>query len=77
MTLRAGQDAALRVTRRALPDPGSVLSLRLDAERPPAAGSTVPVLAAAVLRGRFDRVELNSPTLRAVPVCTTEGLSDS
>ncbi|MEU5096413.1 phosphatase PAP2 family protein [Streptomyces sp. NPDC020996] len=75
VTLRAGQDAALQVTRRALLGPGSVLSLRLDAERPPAAGSTVPVLAAAVLRGQFDRVELNSPTLRAVPVCTAEGLS--
>jgi hypothetical protein len=33
------------------------------------------VLSAPVLRGQFDRVELNSDTLRAVPVHTAEGLS--
>ncbi|MET8246419.1 hypothetical protein ABZV31_19560 [Streptomyces sp. NPDC005202] len=47
----------------------------LDAERPPAAGSTVPVIGAVVLRGRFGRVEVNSERLRAVPVYTAEGLS--
>ncbi|WP_399498097.1 hypothetical protein [Streptomyces sp. P17] len=40
-----------------------------------AVGSTVPVLHAAALRGRFDRIELNSGHLRAVPVYTAEGLS--
>ncbi|MDN0197829.1 phosphatase PAP2 family protein [Streptomyces sp. S.PNR 29] len=75
VTLRSGRGPALEVTRRAVLGPGSVLSLRLDAERPPAAGSTVRVLGAPVLRGQFDRIELNSETLRAVPVYTAEGLS--
>ncbi|MEU6253768.1 phosphatase PAP2 family protein [Streptomyces sp. NPDC047043] len=74
-TLRSGRGPALEVTRRAVLGSGSVLSLRLDADKPPAAGSTVRVLAAQGLRGQFDRVELNSDTLRAVPVYTTEGLS--
>jgi len=75
VTLRAGRGPALEVTRRALLGAGSVLSLHLDAEKPPAAGSVVRVLSAAGLRGRFDRVELNSETLRAVPVYTADGLS--
>jgi autotransporter-associated beta strand protein len=75
VTLRSGRGPALEVTRRALLGSGSVLSLRLDAEKPPAAGSVVRVIGAAGLRGRFDRVELNSDTLRAVPVYTAEGLS--
>ncbi|KKD07896.1 phosphatase PAP2 family protein [Streptomyces sp. WM6386] len=75
VTLCSGRGPALEVTRRAVLGAGSVLSLRLDADRPPAAGSVVRVLGAAGLRGRFDRVELNSDTLRAVPVYTAEGLS--
>jgi autotransporter-associated beta strand protein len=75
LTLRSGHEPALEVTRRALLGKGSVLSLQLDADRPPAAGRTVRVLAAPSLRGQFDRVELNSDRLRAVPVYTTEGLS--
>ncbi|MGW1560065.1 phosphatase PAP2 family protein [Streptomyces sp. NPDC002144] len=75
LTLRSGHEPALEVTCRALLGTGSVLSLQLDADRPPAAGSTVRVLAAPALRGQFDRVELNSDRLRAVPVYTTEGLS--
>jgi autotransporter-associated beta strand protein len=75
LTLRSGHEPALEVTRRALLGTGSVLSLRLDEDRAPAAGSTVRVLAATVLRGQFDRVELNSDRLRAVPLYTTEGLS--
>ncbi|MEU1269310.1 phosphatase PAP2 family protein [Streptomyces sp. NPDC005799] len=75
LTLRSGHEPALEVTRRALLGAGSVLSLQLDADRPPAAGRTVRVLAAPSLRGQFDRVELNSDRLRAVPVYTTEGLS--
>ncbi|MFJ9907203.1 phosphatase PAP2 family protein [Streptomyces sp. NPDC101152] len=75
LSLRSGHEPALEVTRRALLGAGSVLSLRLDADRPPAAGRTVRVLSAAALRGQFDRVELNSDRLRAVPVYTTEGLS--
>ncbi|MDT7842197.1 phosphatase PAP2 family protein [Streptomyces justiciae] len=75
VTLRSGRGPALEVTRRAVLGMGSVLSLHLDAEKPPAVGSVVRVLSAAGLRGRFDRVELNSETLRAVPVYTAEGLS--
>ncbi|MEV0174669.1 phosphatase PAP2 family protein [Streptomyces sp. NPDC050803] len=75
VTLRSGRGPALEVTRRAVLGRGSVLSLRLDTEKPPAAGDTVRVLSASALRGQFDRIELNSDTLRAVPVYTAEGLS--
>ncbi|MEU6380685.1 phosphatase PAP2 family protein [Streptomyces sp. NPDC046909] len=75
VTLRSGRGPALEVTRRVLLGAGSVLSLSLDSEKPPVAGSTVRVIGSAGLRGRFDRVELNSDTLRAVPVYTAEGLS--
>ncbi|WP_037676617.1 phosphatase PAP2 family protein [Streptomyces griseus] len=75
-TLRAGRHkAVLTVTRRVVLGAGSVLSLRLDPECPPAAGSTVRVIGAPALRGQFDRVEVNSDALRAVPVYTAEGLS--
>jgi autotransporter-associated beta strand protein len=75
LPLRRNHGPALTVSRRVLLGRGSVLSLRLDAERPPAAGTTVPVLSASQLRGRFDRVELDSTSLRAVPVYTADGLS--
>lgn len=75
LTLRSGQEPVLEVTRRAVLGAGSVLSLKLDAKKPPKAGQRVRVLSAPVLRGQFDRVELNSDTLRAVPVYTAEGLS--
>ncbi len=75
LLLRKNHGPALEVSRRVLLGRDSVLSLRLDAERPPVAGTTVPVIEARQLRGRFDRVELNSDTLRAVPLYTTDGLS--
>ncbi|MEU9575124.1 phosphatase PAP2 family protein [Streptomyces massasporeus] len=75
LALRRNHGPALTVGRRVLLGRDSVLSLRLDAERPPVAGTTVPVLSAGQLRGRFDRVELDSATLRAVPVHTADGLS--
>ncbi|MGW6909954.1 phosphatase PAP2 family protein [Streptomyces sp. NPDC054940] len=75
LLLRKNHGPALEVSGRVVLGRGSVLSLRLDAERPPVAGTTVPVIEAQRLRGQFDRVELNSDTLRAVPVYTTEGLS--
>ncbi|MDW4905330.1 phosphatase PAP2 family protein [Streptomyces sp. ADMS] len=76
VTLRAGRrKEVVTVTRRVVLEKGSVLSLTLDAERPPAAGSVVSVIEAPVLRGRFDRIELNSDKLRAVPVYTADGLS--
>ncbi|WMD06060.1 phosphatase PAP2 family protein [Streptomyces sp. FXY-T5] len=75
LPLRRNHAPALTVGRRVLLGRGSVLSLRLDAERPPVAGTTVPVLSAGQLRGRFDRVEVDSETLWAVPVHTADGLS--
>ncbi|GHI03783.1 phosphoesterase [Streptomyces cellostaticus] len=75
VTLRAGRKAPLAVKHLAVLGRSAVLSLRLDTERPPAAGSTLPVLDVPRLRGQFDRVEVNSDGLRAVPVYTAEGLS--
>ncbi|MDQ0585032.1 phosphatase PAP2 family protein [Streptomyces rishiriensis] len=75
LTLRGHHGPVLTVSGRVRLDRGAVLSLRLDADRPPAAGTTVPVIDASALRGRFDRVELNSDRLRAVPVYTADGLS--
>ncbi|MBK3564124.1 phosphatase PAP2 family protein [Streptomyces sp. MBT62] len=75
VTLRSGHQPAVEITRRATLGKGSALSLRLDAEHPPAAGSTVRVLGASALRGQFDSITLNSDKLRAVPVYTAEGLS--
>ncbi|KUL21190.1 phosphatase PAP2 family protein [Streptomyces regalis] len=75
LLVRKNHGPALEVSRRVQLGRGSVLALRLDAERPPVAGTTVPVIEASQLRGRFDRVELNSDTLQAVPVYTTDGLS--
>lgn len=75
VTIRGHHGAAVTVSGRARLEKGAVLSLRLDEKQPPAAGSVVPVLAACQLRGQFDKVELNSAHLRAVPVYTAEGLS--
>ncbi|MFI5469216.1 phosphatase PAP2 family protein [Streptomyces cacaoi] len=75
LTLRGHHGPVLTVSGRVRLDRGAVLSLRLDADRPPAAGTTVPVIDASALRGQFDRVQLNSDRLRAVPVYTADGLS--
>ncbi|MFF4585287.1 phosphatase PAP2 family protein [Streptomyces sp. NPDC001388] len=75
LPLRRGHGAALTVSGRVTLGQGSVLSLRLDDERPARAGDVVPVIATCALRGQFDTVELNSDKLRAVPVYTAEGLS--
>ncbi|MFD9325038.1 phosphatase PAP2 family protein [Streptomyces sp. NPDC060065] len=75
VTLRAGRIPALTVDRRVLLGGDSVLSLRLDASRPPATGTTVPVIAAPSLRGQFGRIEVQADGYRAVPVYTAAGLS--
>ncbi|WP_234538090.1 phosphatase PAP2 family protein [Streptomyces shenzhenensis] len=75
VTLAKGRRAPLTVKHLAVLGRGSTLSLNLDTERPPAAGSTLPVVGAPRLRGQFAAVELNSATLRAVPVYTADGLS--
>ncbi|KOV56136.1 phosphatase PAP2 family protein [Streptomyces sp. MMG1121] len=75
VTLRAGRQAPLTVRQLMVLGGSPVLSLRLDTERPPALGRTLPVLDVPRLCGRFDRIEVNSDGLRAVPVYTAEGLS--
>ncbi|MGW2423821.1 phosphatase PAP2 family protein [Streptomyces sp. NPDC001709] len=75
VTLRAGGKAPLTARHLAVLGDTAVLSLRLDTERPPAEGSTLPVVDVPRLRGRFARIEVNSGLLRAVPVYTAEGLS--
>ncbi|UXY23791.1 phosphatase PAP2 family protein [Streptomyces cynarae] len=75
VTLRAGHKAALTVERRVVLDRDSVLTLRLDEDRPPAAGATVPVIATGSLRGQFGRVTVASDAYRAVPVYAADGLA--
>ncbi|MEU3611944.1 phosphatase PAP2 family protein [Streptomyces sp. NPDC006872] len=74
LPLRRNHGAVLTVSGRVTLGQGSVLSLRLDDKQPAVAGTTVPVIDAK-LRGQFDKVELNSDKLRAVPVYTADGLS--
>jgi len=76
VTLRAGRrKEVVTVTRRVILEKGSVLSLTLDSENPPAVGSVVSVIEAPVVRGQFDRIEVDSDKVRAIPVYTSEGLS--
>ncbi|POX61618.1 hypothetical protein C3492_20080 [Streptomyces sp. Ru62] len=75
VTVRAGGKAPLTVGHRAVLGGPVVPAPRVDAELPPAAGSTLPVLAAPRFAGRFEWIEVNSDQLRAVPVYTAEGLS--
>jgi autotransporter-associated beta strand protein len=75
VTLRKGHTAALAVERRVVLDRDSELTLRLDEDRPPAAGTTVPVIATCALRGQFGRVTVASDAYRAVPVYTAQGLA--
>ncbi|MFF7981398.1 phosphatase PAP2 family protein [Streptomyces sp. NPDC007901] len=75
VTLAKGCKAPLTVKHLAVLGKGTTLVLNLDTEHPPAAGSTLAVIDAPRLRGQFDTVELNSATLRAVPVYTADGLS--
>ncbi|MEU5312978.1 phosphatase PAP2 family protein [Streptomyces sp. NPDC021562] len=75
VTLGRGRKAPLTVKHLAVLGRGATLTLNLDTERPPAAGSTLPVIDAPRLCGQFDEVRLNSGALRAVPVYTADGLS--
>ncbi|MFF3906261.1 phosphatase PAP2 family protein [Streptomyces sp. NPDC001848] len=75
VTLRAGHRAALTVERRVVLDRDSVLTLRLDDDRPPAVGATVPVLATRSLCGQFGRVTVDSDAYRALPLYTADGLA--
>ncbi|WP_369229879.1 phosphatase PAP2 family protein [Streptomyces sp. R21] len=75
VTLGAGCAAPLTVDQRVLLSRASVLSLRLDTERPPAAGSVVPVIRTRSLRGQFGSVVVQAEGYRAVPVYTAGGLA--
>lgn len=75
VTLAKGCKPPLTVKHLAVLGKGTTLVLNLGTEHPPAAGSTLAVIDAPRLRGQFDKVELNSATLRAVPVYTADGLS--
>ncbi|MCX4418947.1 phosphatase PAP2 family protein [Streptomyces mirabilis] len=74
-TLRAGRVPALTVERRVVLSRESALTLRLDADRPPVPGTTVPVLRTSSLRGQFARITVEADGYRAVPVYSVDGLS--
>lgn len=74
-TLRAGRVPALTVERRVVLSRDSALTLRLDADRPPVPGTTVPVLRTSSLRGQFARITVEADGYRAVPVYSVDGLS--
>ncbi|GAB3005211.1 autotransporter-associated beta strand repeat-containing protein [Streptomyces pseudoechinosporeus] len=73
VTLTDGGAPALTVTRRVLLGRDSTLVIRLDGRRPPAPGSTIPVIDARVLQGRFGRITVDGHD--AEPVFTARGLS--
>ncbi|MHC5908924.1 phosphatase PAP2 family protein [Streptomyces sp. S6] len=75
VTVHKGHGTHVTVSGRAHLGKGAKLVLRLDPKHLPAAGTVVHVLHAKQLRGQFDKVELNSAHLRAVPHYTAEGLS--
>jgi autotransporter-associated beta strand protein len=75
VTLHEGRAPALTVGRRVLLGRDSTLALRLDTARPPAAGTTIPVIRTSSLRGQFARVTVEADGYRAVPVYSAEGLS--
>lgn len=75
VTLLEARIPALSVDRRVLLDRDTTLSLRLDPERLPAAGTRIPVIRTSALRGRFGRVDVRADGYRAVPVYMAEGLS--
>ncbi|MFJ1602114.1 phosphatase PAP2 family protein [Streptomyces sp. NPDC088253] len=74
-TLRAGRVPALSVERRVVLSRDSALTLRLDADRPPVPGTTVPVLRTSSLRGQFAHITVQAEGYRAVPVYSVDGLS--
>ncbi|MFE9650956.1 phosphatase PAP2 family protein [Streptomyces sp. NPDC006365] len=73
VTLTDDGTPALTVTRRVLLDRDSTLVIRLDDQRPPEPGTTIPVIDAPVLRGRFSRITVDGHD--AEPVFTARGLS--
>jgi autotransporter-associated beta strand protein len=75
VTLGAGGKAPLTVEQRVLLGRDSVLSLRLDTQRPPTAGCVLPVIRTRSLRGQFGSIVVQADGYRAVPMYTHDGLS--
>lgn len=70
----AARAAALTAGLSATLAPGSVLEIQVDAEHPPAAGTTMQVIRSRRLKGRFGTITVRGASLRAVPVYTATGL---
>ncbi|WP_045560142.1 phosphatase PAP2 family protein [Streptomyces sp. FxanaA7] len=75
VTLDRGTDAALVVDGRAVLERGSKLVVRFDAEQAPRSGSTVAVVAARSLQGRFAEVSVAVEGWTAEQVFTAHGVS--
>ncbi|MFJ9582259.1 phosphatase PAP2 family protein [Streptomyces acidicola] len=75
VTLGRGTDPALAVDGRAVLERGSALVVRFDPRRSPRPGSTVAVIGARSLQGRFAEVTVAAEGWRAEQVFTAHGLS--
>ncbi|WP_200301506.1 phosphatase PAP2 family protein [Streptomyces adelaidensis] len=75
VTLDRGTDAALVVDGHAVLERGSSLVVRFDAEQAPRSGSTVAVVGARSLRGRFAEVSVAVEGWTAEQVRTAHGVS--
>ncbi|UUU28832.1 phosphatase PAP2 family protein [Streptomyces sp. CA-210063] len=75
VTLDRGTDPALVVDGRAVLERGSKLVVRFDAEQAPRSGSTVAVIGARSLQGRFTEVSVAVEGWTAEQVFTAHGVS--
>ncbi|GAB2933511.1 phosphatase PAP2 family protein [Streptomyces heilongjiangensis] len=75
VTLDRGADPALVVDEHAVLEPGSRLVVRFDAKQPPRSGSTVAVIGAQSLRGRFSEVTVAVEGWTAEQVRTGHGVA--
>lgn len=75
VSLDRGTDPALVVDGRAVLERGSSLVVRFDARQSPRPGSTVAVIGARSLQGRFSEVTVAAEGWRAEQVFTAHGLS--
>ncbi|MFF9777379.1 phosphatase PAP2 family protein [Streptomyces sp. NPDC013978] len=75
VTLDRGDDAALVVDGRAVLERGSELVVRFDAKQAPRSGSTVAVIGARSLQGRFSKVSVAVDGWTAEQVFTAHGVS--
>ncbi|BBC38944.1 Phosphoesterase [Streptomyces graminofaciens] len=75
VTLDRGADPALVVDGRAVLERGSKLVVRFDAEQPPRSGSTVAVIGARSLQGRFAEITVAEEGWTAQQIFTAHGVS--